>query len=106
MVTILLWCMVAYFVLYSIIIKTHNTQSALLFKVFPFISAFYIGLSLYNPHELYIPLVFLGIGIFFIVKGLIVNASKNFLSKIVFNVIPIFSGIVLVLKCLRDINLI
>lgn len=67
-------------------------------------SALYIGLSILSPHVVYFPWAFLAIGVLFIVWGLIIHCTYNFISKIIFSAVPIITGIILLWKCLNDIH--
>ena len=94
-----------FFVVFAMFNSTKDWQSTIIFNILPFFSGFYILLSQFNLHELYFPVVFGGIGIYFLIFSFMMK-TKNFQSKIIYNILPFLSGIFLVLKCLRDINLI
>lgn len=94
-----------YFIIVGLLFETSTNLQSLLYKIVPFLSGVYILLSTFNKVDIYIPYVFGGIGLYFVCFGLIVS-SRDWLIRYVYTKLPLVIGVLLILKCLRDINLI
>lgn len=93
-----------FFICGGLLSKTPNFYSALVFRALPFLSGFYILISLYSE-KLNSPIALGSIGLLFVCLSVLIRA-KNFLSQMLYIFIPLVAGIFLIIFSLKSLNLI
>lgn len=104
LVTVILFTIGIFFIMYAVLNNTVEIKYALVFKVLPFLSGLYLVLSQFNNAYLYFPVVAGSIGLYFVCFSLCV-VTKDIFSRILSNFLPFISGVFLVVNSLRDLNL-
>jgi uncharacterized membrane protein SirB2 len=82
--------------------KTNNFRSAMTFKIIPFITSIFLVIYNIKKIENLIWVVMIT-GIFYISFGMYIK-TKNFRSAIVFKIIPILSGLFLILNAAKALK--
>lgn len=108
LVTVILFTIGIFFIMFGILFETKEIKGSIVFKVLPFLSGLYLVLSQFNSAYLYFPIVAGSIGLYFVCFALVMKVPINtgdIYMKILINYLPFISGVFLVINGLRDLNL-